>query len=207
MLPYPGPAYRIHTRRTIIRCYNPTDADLLKTAVDESRDHLRTFLPWADVPSGFQDTVQLLRTFRGNFALGQDFVYGIFNLEETRLLGGTGLHTRIGKNVREIGYWIHKDAIGQGLATEISAALTQVAFEVDQVQRVEIHCAIENERSAAVPRKLGYTLDATLRQRAQLVDGKFHDMMIWSLLQEEYPGSPASQAKIEAFDAVGRKIL
>ncbi len=207
MLPHPGPAYRIHTRRTIIRCYNPADAALLKTAVDDNRDHLRTFLPWADSPASFQDTVQLLRNFRGNFDLGQDFVYGIFNLDESSLLGGTGLHTRLGKNAREIGYWIRKDAIGQGLATEISAALTKVAFEIDQVQRVEIHCAVENAQSAAIPRKLGYTLDATLRQRTQLVDGKYHDMMIWSLLQEEYSSSPSAQAQIEAFDAIGRKLL
>ena len=202
-----GPAYRIHTQRTVIRCYNPIDAVLLKAAVDDSIDHLSTFLPWAAAgPAALEDTVQLLRTFRGNFDLGQDFVYGIFTPDETRLLGGTGLHTRVGKTAREIGYWIRKDAINQGLATEISAALTKVAFEVDQMQRVEIHCAVENAQSAAIPRKLAYTLDATLRQRTRLADGRDHDMMIWSLLKDEYPNSPSAQTQIEAFDAAGRKI-
>lgn len=207
-LPYPGPAYRIHTPRTVVRCYNPTDAALLIAAVDESRDHLRTFLPWADRnTSDLLDNIQLLRTFRGKFDLGQDFAYGIFSPDETRLLGGTGLHTRVGNNAREIGYWIRKDAVGQGLATEISAALTKVAFEIDQVQRVEIHCAVENKASAAVPRKLGYTLDGTLRKRILLVDEQYHDTMIWSLLREDYAASPSAQAQIEAFDAAGRKIL
>lgn len=205
---YPGPAYRIQTRRTIIRCYNPADAGLLKATVDENIDHLSTFLPWAaSGPAGLEDTIQLLRNFRGAFDLGQDYVYGIFDSNETCVLGGTGLHTRVGKIAREIGYWIGKEYINQGLATEVSAALTKVAFEIDLMQRVEIHCAVENAQSAAVPRKLGYTLDATLRQRTQLTDGKYHDMMIWSLLKEEYPDSPSAQAQIQAFDAAGRKIL
>jgi len=56
------------------------------------------------------------------------------------VLGSTGLHTRVGAGAREIGYWIHQDYINQGLATEATAALTKVAFAIDQVTRIEIHC-------------------------------------------------------------------
>jgi hypothetical protein len=31
--------------------------------------------------------------------------------------------------------------------------------------------------------------------------------MIWSLLKEEYPSSPAAKAQIEAYDAAGRQII
>jgi hypothetical protein len=30
----PGPVYRINTPRLVIRCWNPEDAGLLKTAID-----------------------------------------------------------------------------------------------------------------------------------------------------------------------------
>jgi RimJ/RimL family protein N-acetyltransferase len=203
----PGPAYRIHTPRLVIRCWNPVDAPLLKTAIDESVDHLRPWMPWAyNEPEDLQKKIDRLRSFRGKFDLGQDFVYGIFNKDETRVLGGTGLHTRIGEGAREIGYWIHKDYTNQGLATEVSAALTKVAFEIDGVERVEIHCDAENVRSAAVPRKLGYTHDATLRKRVRAHDGTLRDAMIWSLLRQDYPSSPAAAVQIEAFDAIGRPI-
>lgn len=203
----PGPAYRIHTPRLVIRCWNPVDAPLLKTAIDESVDHLRPWMPWAyNEPEDLQKKIDRLRSFRGKFDLGQDFVYGIFNKDETRVLGGTGLHTRIGEGAREIGYWIHKDYTNQGLATEVSAALTKVAFEIDGVERVEIHCDAENVRSAAVLRKLGYTHDATLRKRVRAHDGTLRDAMIWSLLRQDYPSSPAAAVQIEAFDAIGRPI-
>ncbi|RPJ39552.1 MAG: N-acetyltransferase [Chloroflexi bacterium] len=204
----PGPAYRIVTERLVIRCYSPADAPLLLAAIAESQEHLSPWMPWAkgDLPD-LQSEIDRLRMFRGNFDLGKDFIYGIFSPDEQRILGGTGLHTRIGSGAREIGYWIHKDFINQGLATESSAALTKVAFEIDQVARVEIHCDPANVRSAAVPRKLGFTYEATLRQRLKLAEDTYRDSMIWSLLKEEYPSSPAAKARIEAYDGAGRKII
>jgi len=203
----PGPVYRIETTRLVIRCYNPADAILLKTSIDESREHLRPWMPWAEgEPEELQAYIDRLRSFRGKFDLGENFTLGIFNKDETRVLGGTGLHPRIGPGAIEIGYWIHKDFINQGLATETSAALTRVAFEIHGMARVEIHCDPANTRSAAVPRKLGFTHDATLRQRLELPGGRFRDVMIWSLLADEYPSTPCSQAQLYAFDAAGRQI-
>ena len=42
-----GPAYRIHTQRLVLRCWQPTDAPLLKAAIDANLEHLRPWLPWA----------------------------------------------------------------------------------------------------------------------------------------------------------------
>jgi RimJ/RimL family protein N-acetyltransferase len=203
---FPGPAYRVVTSRTVLRCYNPADAPLLSAAAEASQEHLLPWMPWASEMPDLQARIAQLRSFRAQFDRGESFVYGIFDPSESRVLGGCGLHLRVGPNAREIGYWIHKDFINQGYATEIAAALTKVAFEVDEVGRVEIHCAHDNVRSAAVPRKLGYTLEATLRERSVLPDG-VHDSLIWSLLAREYPATPCAQAEIQAFDAMGRKIL
>ena len=70
------------------------------------------------------------------------------------------------------------DAINRGVATETAAALTRVGFEFLALDRMEIHCDVRNVRSAAVPRKLGYVHDATLRRRAiTLGDGRRqHDL-------------------------------
>jgi len=207
-LTIPGPAYRIITVRLVIRCLEPKDFNLLKIAVEQSLEHLIPWMPWARrEPMGIQDRIKLLRTWRGNFDLGLDFGYGIFNPSEDTVLGCTGLHTRLGSDAREIGYWIHKDHTNQGYATEASAALTKVAFEIDQVKRVEIHCAPDNARSAAVPRKLGFVHEATLHNRGIDADGNLRDSMIWTLFAEGYPTSPPAKAKIEAFDAIGRRII
>lgn len=204
----PGPAYRIVTARLVLRCWEPADAPLLKAAVDKNREHLRPWMPWANTqPDPLAVVVNRLRLFRGQFDLDRDFTYGIFDPGQTQVLGGSGLHARVGEGGIEIGYWIDEDHINYGLATEAAGALTRVAFEVHDLDRVEIHCEPVNVRSAAVPRKLGFSHEATLRRRAETSEGVPRDTMIWTLFAGEYPASPAAQVPLEAFDVLGRRIL
>jgi RimJ/RimL family protein N-acetyltransferase len=202
-----NPAYRIETQRLVVRCYEPSDAQLLADSVTESVEHLKPFMSWAHKePEPIEDKINRLKRARGNFDLGQDYTYGIFNPEENKLLGGTGLHTRLGENQLEIGYWIHKDFVRQGLVTEATAALIKVAFEVIKVHRIEIHCDPANIASASVPRKLGFTHEGTLRAKTPFLD-RWSDSMVWGLLETEYPNSPASKAQIKVFDANGNTLL
>jgi RimJ/RimL family protein N-acetyltransferase len=204
---FSNPAYRIETKRLVVRCYDPSDAPLLAESVTESLEHLRPWMPWVyNEPEPIEEKVQRLKLFRGNFDLGQNFTYGIFNHEGTKLIGGTGLHTRLGGNELEIGYWIHKDYINQGLVTESSAALVKVAFEMIHIHRLEIHCDPENFASAAIPRKLGFTHEGTLRAKTRFLDG-WSDSMIWGLLETDYPDSPSAKAEIKVFDANGQQVL
>jgi len=201
-------AYRIETERLVIRCYNPSDAQLLKTAIDESLDHLRPWMPWAsDEPEELQGKIDRLRRFRGEFDLNRNFVYGIFDLEEKFIIGGCGLHPRIGFNALEIGYWIHANHIRKGYGTEMAAALTRIAFEVEKVKRVEIHCDPTNIGSASIPKKLGYTHEATLKNRNLNHKGEPIDSMIWTIFYDEFFKSEIRKKKIKAYDAVGKIFL
>lgn len=204
---FSNPAYRIETKRLLVRCYNPSDAPLLAESITENVEHLRPWMPWVhSEPEPIEIKFARLKRFRGMFDLGQNFVYGIFNPEETKLLGGTGLHPRIGDEQLEIGYWIHKDYVNQGFITESTAALIKVAFELIQVHRIEIHCDPANVASAAVPRKLGFVHEGTLRAQTRFLE-VWSDSMIWGLLDTDYPESPASKAEIKVFDANGQQVL
>jgi RimJ/RimL family protein N-acetyltransferase len=201
-----APAYRILTARLVLRCWDPRDARLLKDAVDSSLDHLRPWMPWiAHEPQSLAEKVDLLREFRGKFDLGQDFTYGIFSRDESEVVGGTGLHTRPGAAALEIGYWIRASRAGEGLGTEATAALTRVAFELTEVERIEIRCDPANERSRAIPRKLGYVEEATLRRRLHYPEPR--DVVVYSMFREDFGSSPAAAASLEAYDAVGTRVL
>ena len=205
-LTIPSPVYRIETKRLVLRCWEPKDAALLQEAAAASKEHLLPYMPWAEQePQTVDEKLVRMRNFRSHFDRGEDYVYGIFTPDESRAVGGTGLHTRASGNALEIGYWIHKDFIRQGLATEVSAALTKVAFEIYHVDRMEIHCSVENIGSASVPRKLGYVHEAT-RRRLAFANGRQTDSMIWTLFADEYPNTPNAQAEIKAFDALGRPM-
>jgi RimJ/RimL family protein N-acetyltransferase len=209
LMPTRGPAYRIVTPRLVVRCWDPVDAPLLKEAIDSSLDHLRPWMPWArHEPQTLAQKVDLLRRFRGNFDLGEEFVYGILDIEEAAVLGGTGLHSRVGDHGVEIGYWIRASRVGQGLATEAAAALTRVALELCEVDRVEIRVDPANAPSLAVPRKLGFREEATLRRRLPAgPDGVPRDVVVFALFRHELARTPCADVELEALDALGARIL
>ena len=203
------PPYRIETERLVLRCWQPTDASELKEAVDSSLEHLRPWMIWATgEPSSLDDTVALLRRFRGLFDTDQDFILGIFERDESRVLGGSGLHTRHGPEALEIGYWLRVDAEGKGLASEATAALTRAAFEVSGVDRVEIRIDPANERSQRVPERLGFTREAVLRRRlpGKLGSGDLRDAVVYSMFASDFPESPCASLEYRAFDAAGRPL-
>jgi RimJ/RimL family protein N-acetyltransferase len=203
------PPYRIVTERLVLRCWDPRDAPLLEDALHSSLDHLRPWMPWAaDEPRPIRERVALLRRFRGQFDVGQDFVYGVFAADESEVVGGTGLHTRVGEDALEIGYWIRASRIGRGLATELTAALTRVAFELCGVDRVEIRVDPANVASAAIPRKLGFAEEATLRRRLPAGrDAAPRDVVVFALFGDTFPASSAAAARLEAYDALGERVL
>jgi RimJ/RimL family protein N-acetyltransferase len=184
---------RIETDRLVIRCYEEDDARLLKEAVDASLEHLRPWMPWTRYePQTIGEKRELIRSFCEQFASGENFVYGIFTHDESRLLGGTGLHRRSGPHVLEIGYWIRPDMLRQGIATEVSAVLTRVAFEQCDAVRVDIQIEPKNEPSQGVPRKLGFRHEGTFAGRLEPAadGGPRRDSMLFSVLREELSGSP-----------------
>ena len=157
----------------------------------------------AEEPESLEEWVQRLRRFRARFDLGEDFVYAIFDRDETEVVGGTGLHPRVGPNALEIGYWIRASRTREGLATEATAALTRVAFELCAVDRVELRIDPRNEKSLPIARRLRFAEEATLRRR--LPGGG--DAVVFSLFRDGFAATPAAGAALEGYDAAGARIL
>lgn len=203
----PPPPYRIETERLVIRCYEPRDAPLLKDAVDSSLDHLRPWMPWAEhEPQTLEEKIDLLKSFRAQFDANENFVMGIFSGDEKEQIGGSGLHPRVDPGGLEIGYFIRASATRQGYVTESTAALTRVGFEVCGADRIEIRVDPANEASMGVPRKLGFTEEATLRRRLPgRGGGPLRDVTLFTLFREDFDPSIAST--LRAFDPLGRQLV
>ena len=165
-------------------------------------------MPWAaHEPTSLDDKAELLRTFRGRFDLGEDFVYGVFAGDESEVIGGSGLHTRVGSGSLEIGYWVRASHVGRGFAQETTAALTNVVFRVCGVDRVEIHVDPANAASLRVPRALGFTEEATLRRRLPAAEGEpRRDSILFTMFSEDVGSSPVARVQVDAFDALARRI-
>jgi RimJ/RimL family protein N-acetyltransferase len=173
---------RIESERLVMRCWLPEDAPLLKDAIDGSLHELQLWVPWAmDEPSSVQALATRLGDMRQRFVASEDWAYALFDKRESRLLGGVGLHARGSSEHLEIGYWIRTDASGRGFVTEATRALCVAAFAHTTVDRLEIHCDVENIRSVAVARRLGFERDREFRQEVPTSRGSHRTTVVWAL--------------------------
>jgi RimJ/RimL family protein N-acetyltransferase len=183
----PAPPDRIETERLVLRCWHPSDAPLLRDAIDSSLDHLREWMPWAhDEPASLDETRRRMAVWRVRYEVGDDFYLGIFDAAEERVLGATGFHTRAGPGALEIGYWVRADAVRRGVATEAVLALTSAGLSVPGVERIEIRCDARNEPSRRIPERLGYRLVETLQDEGR-------DTLVFETSTLDRPDAPGRE--------------
>ena len=200
--------YKIVTNRLILRCYEPQDVPAMSEGIMKSREHLGTFMPWAINDEHDTETVlKRIRKFRGLFDSGKDYIMGIFDKESGAYLGGAGWHLRVGDHAAEIGYWVMVDHTQKGIATEAARALTKVGFEIEDLERIQIHTQVQNEVSARIPERLGYVKEARLRKRITTTSGEAADIFVFSMLRDEYRGSEIAQMEVQAYDFIGRPLF
>jgi ribosomal-protein-serine acetyltransferase len=175
--------------RVVVRPYRMEDAEALFDAVAESRAHLLPWLPWAAAGhQRIEQTRETIARFTASWLLREDFPVALCDAASGRYVGGSGLHPRDwDARVFEIGYWVRASAQGKGYITEATRLLTEFAARSLGANRVFIQCDARNTRSAAVPQRLGFTHEATLRNNLRAHDGPLRSTLIFSLI----PGDPA----------------
>jgi RimJ/RimL family protein N-acetyltransferase len=168
---------RIEHPRFVLRCRDEADAPRFGELVERNLDHLRRFMPWAwDEPRPVEERVARIREARERFLRGEQWEFGIFSPDETRALGAIGLHRGDPPTTMEIGFWLCQSEEGRGIVTEAARILTNLALTRLGARRVEIRCDSRNDRSSAVPRRLGYILEST---RNEVYEGRPRRAQTW----------------------------
>jgi RimJ/RimL family protein N-acetyltransferase len=145
----------IETPRLLVRRWTTADAPAIAAAITRNIEHLRPWMPWiAQEPLRRRERIALIRSWDEGWDAGGDAVYGMFL--DGQIVGGCGLHNRHAADTLEIGYWVDKDHVGRGYATEAARALTDVALAAPGIDRVEIRHDRANLTSERVPARLRY---------------------------------------------------
>lgn len=103
---------------------------------------------------------------------------------EERVIGMLTLVTRK-HEMGEIGWALHVDYRGRGLATEAAASLTDHAFTTLGLHRVQASTTSDNKESLRLMARLGMRQEARLRE-AEFWDGQWLDVLIYGLLAGEW---------------------
>jgi ribosomal-protein-serine acetyltransferase len=142
---------------------HPDDAREMHALMDRHRDSLREWLTWIDATKTLAEVRRYAQFAQAQYETHAAFDYAIRSNGE--LVGSMGLHgLDWASRSAEIGYWLSPDSRGTGIVTRSARGLITYAFTRLDLHRVEIRCVIENERSRAVPVRLGLELEGISRR-------------------------------------------
>ncbi|HEY6827947.1 MAG TPA: GNAT family N-acetyltransferase [Gemmatimonadaceae bacterium] len=180
----------ILTDRLVLRAWREEDAVALCPILEANFDHLGPWIPArVSTPAPAPELEKRLAGFAADFAADREWRYALHAREDGRLLGEAGLFPRspAGRvpfseaDRVELGYWIRRDAAGEGFVAEASRALVALVTSIREFSLVEVRCDARNLPSAAIPRRLGFGLVNTI-ESPSVTDGEPPvQFQVWSL--------------------------
>ena len=167
-----------------LRTLQKEDVAELTLLVKDNLPHLQPWMIWAVDDYAVEHAQIFIRQNLDNTSKYKAPSYGIFY--ENELVGIIGFVKIERENkLAEIGYWISAEHQGKGLISECTRALTEYCFDTLKVERVEIHAAASNDRSRAVPERLGFKLAARHKNKHPLPGNKIDDLVIYEMLARD----------------------
>lgn len=130
-------------------------------------------MPFAQELPTVEETEINLRNAHINFLKRESFRFLIFDKASNNFIGITSLQ-RIDWTIPkcEIGYWLNTKFGGNGYMTEAVKKLATFGLHHIKFRRIEIRCESTNLKSRAIPEKLGFVFEGTLRNDDLSADGR-----------------------------------
>jgi len=177
----------LEAERVLLRRLTPgDDAGLLRVFGDAETMQWWSHGPFTDLAAA--------TTYRERIDYGLRsrslFQWGIVARDGGLLMGTCTLSDWSSTHRRaELGYILHRDHWGQGLASEAVRAVLDFGFGTMRLHRVEADVDPENTASIALVERLGFNREGYLRER-WWPHGTPQDSLIFGLLATDWPPAP-----------------
>jgi RimJ/RimL family protein N-acetyltransferase len=175
----------LRTERLILRLFTSDDLEAVYDM--QSRPEVARYLYWSPRDRrGAAESLQEKLKCRSIEVEGD-----ILNLAVERAPGGPAIgdlmlhYASAAHRQAEIGYILHPDAQGEGLATEAARAIVDLAFRELQAHRVFGQIDARNTASARVLERLGMRREAHLVEN-EWVKGAWTDEVVYAVLADEW---------------------
>ncbi|TFJ91976.1 GNAT family N-acetyltransferase [Lentibacillus salicampi] len=160
------------------------DAAPLFQLTEESRETLRPWLAWVDLTKTADDSKSFIESTLKQFAERSGLTTGI--LYHGELAGVVGFNDFNWRNsIGTIGYWLGSSYEGKGIMTRAVSGLIDYAFNSLELNRIEIRAASGNQKSRAIPERLGFEQEGQIRQAEWLYD-HYVDHVVYGILAQEW---------------------
>ena len=160
----------------------PQYAEELFQLTNNNRDFLKQWLPWLNNVRESSDTREFIELQLLKFQQGKALPVTIFY--QDRIAGVLGYLIDRANNIGYIGYWLGQEYNGKGIMTKSVRELIEIGHMYYSLDRIEIRCAVENTRSRAIPERLGFKNEGTIRHAAKVYD-RYQDHVVYGLLKSD----------------------
>jgi ribosomal-protein-serine acetyltransferase len=162
-----------------LRLLTEAHTHTLHALIERNRAYLRDWLSWVDSTRTLEDARRMIRFGLRQHARHDGLNAGVWY--HGALIGVVSYNfIHHGHSLTELGYWLDAEHQGRGLMTAACRAMIDYAFTRLALQRVEIRCAVGNDRSRAIPERLGFTLEGISAQLDWVAD-HYVETIVYSL--------------------------
>ena len=133
-------------------------------AINQDRDDLSRWMPWAKTTQSIDDEIKFI-----NYARIQNAKSTLFELvivANNQAVGMIDLHHISPTNkTAELGYWLASHYQGKGIISESVNRLVAFAFDQLDLHKIILQADSENDKSIAVAQRLGFKHEGSLKDQ------------------------------------------
>jgi ribosomal-protein-serine acetyltransferase len=158
-------------------------AEVIFEAIDRDREYLKEWLPFIEETQQVAQTEEFIKAIVTQRGKKKNEVFTIwYNQEFAGLIGFKD--TDWINHKTELGYWLTEKMQGKGIAITCVKELTKFAFKKLGMNRIQIKVAVGNEKSKAIPLRLGFQYEGTERQGERFLN-RYFDLDVFSYLKSD----------------------
>lgn len=166
-----------------IRKFHNNDIIPFHEAVAESFEHMKEFMSWCHPEYSLNESELWVASRKQAWDKQQDYSFAIYSIVNDELLGGIDINEINHQHkIGNVGYWVRKKALNQGVASEAIKLIVEFGFNSLDLNRLEIIMVTNNRASRKVAEKVGAQYDGVLEKRL-IVHGTAMDACMYSLVK------------------------
>jgi RimJ/RimL family protein N-acetyltransferase len=166
----------------VLRPWKLDDAPAIAEACSDPE--ISRWLPMIPSPYGEEDALSYIGQSHETWERGEAYNFAILDAAGGQLAGSIAMRV-LRFNTGHFGYWVTREARGQGVATEALETLCRWAVDDLDIKRLELLTDPENVASQRVAEKAGFQREGLLRSSLEYRDGRRQDSILFSALPDE----------------------
>ena len=182
----------LETKRLLLRPYKPGDGHWLHAIFRENRVHLSDSIEGIRAGFGLDltdstDAESFVRQLAADWAARRRFIFGIWEKAADCYVGELWIESQDWDvPLHEIGYFVVREHLRKGFATEATKAALEFVFEHLKSNKASVTCDEDNVPSYRVAERCGFVREGCLRAQVKRRGGAPVGKLYYGMLRAEF---------------------